>query len=378
MFCFVSFFGVDGVRNKFYLFFSILFCIATLFMGVGYASINSISLNISGELFAEVQDGVFITEVNYSSNVNANLENSKIINAYQTSLNSSIELSELDSNSSITYEIVIYNNSDKNYLFQGITYDSEFYSNENIIYTLDGLNVDYELYPKKEVVFNITFKYVDEVVVSNQINKLESYLNFIFDEAVMTTFIYEGNSINKLASLVSGKVNFNETVVDDGTVVRCNQGAVPSYSNNIVSSSNVTVPTVCQVFDTLKETIETADDTVNNLLMIDNENASEEITVSNTKKINLDINGKTNVSSITGETPETTHYIVNNGILTVKDSIGTGLLRTNFYLFDNYGTLTLNSGNYEKLNADSTVGAIVRTYTGVVSVNNSNIKGELI
>ena len=52
------------------------------------------SHNISGELFAEVQDGVFITEVNYSSNVNANLENSKIINAYQTSLNSSIELSE--------------------------------------------------------------------------------------------------------------------------------------------------------------------------------------------------------------------------------------------------------------------------------------------
>jgi len=56
--------------------FPMLILLSVIFMGIGYASINSISLNINGEVLAKAQDGIYITEVNYVSNVDANLEES--------------------------------------------------------------------------------------------------------------------------------------------------------------------------------------------------------------------------------------------------------------------------------------------------------------
>ncbi len=356
--------------------FPILILVATIFMGVGYASINSIILNINGEVVAKAQDGIYITEVEYVSDVNANLIESKILSAYQTLLNSNIILSDVDPNSSITYKIAIYNSSEKNYIFDGVSYDKEFYSNDNITYSLTGLDIGYELYSKNTVVFYITFKYIDDILLSESITQLESYLKFNFVEAVETTLIYEDASIKKLTPLDTGYITFDEKEIVQGTIVRCNQNAVPIYDSYLVSANNVTVPTTCQVFDTLKESIETSDDTVNNLLMIGDENATEEIQLSTTKTINLDINGKTNISTITGETEETSIYIINNGIFTIKDSLNTGLMQTNYYMFINYGTLTINSGNYKKENANSTIGSIVKTYTGEVNINNAKLESD--
>ena len=53
-------FPTSNLKSKFYLF--IIF-IATLFIGIGYASINSISLDISGRSQAKSQDKVFITNI---------------------------------------------------------------------------------------------------------------------------------------------------------------------------------------------------------------------------------------------------------------------------------------------------------------------------
>lgn len=41
----------------------LLMFLATLFMGIGYASINSITLDIKGTAIVKEQDGVFITDV---------------------------------------------------------------------------------------------------------------------------------------------------------------------------------------------------------------------------------------------------------------------------------------------------------------------------
>ena len=49
------------MKSKVYLYFSVFICFATLFMGVGYAAINSISLGISGAVTPDLQNGVFIT-----------------------------------------------------------------------------------------------------------------------------------------------------------------------------------------------------------------------------------------------------------------------------------------------------------------------------
>lgn len=356
--------------------FPTLILIATLFMSIGYASINSVVISFLGQVTAKEQDGIYIAEAYYSGDINANLQDSRILTAYQTILNSSINLSDSDLNSSITYTIKIYNSSDKNYIFDGVSYDQDFYSNPDIIYTLDGLDIGDDLYSKDEITFNITFQYNDDISLDENKTRLDSYIKFNFKEAVETILIYEGNTYKKLTPLDTGYVTFDEINVVTGTVVRCNQNAVPIYENYLVSASNVTTPTICQVFDTLKESIETADDTINNLLMIDNEFATESIELAATKRINLDINGKTNISTITGSTEEKSIYIVNKGTFTIKDSLNTGLMKTNYYLFNNYGTLTINSGNFQKENANSTVGCIVRTYTGEVNINNAKLESD--
>ena len=60
---------------------------------VGYSAINSITGEITGNILAESQEGVFITDVENVSNVDANMTNSKIENLSKTTLKSTVELS---------------------------------------------------------------------------------------------------------------------------------------------------------------------------------------------------------------------------------------------------------------------------------------------
>ena len=71
--------GGDCIRkkkkNKIYFsinkLFPIFIFIVTVLMSIGYASINSIFLEIGGEITAKESSGIFITKVNYLSNVDA-------------------------------------------------------------------------------------------------------------------------------------------------------------------------------------------------------------------------------------------------------------------------------------------------------------------
>ncbi len=67
--------------------------IAVVVMGVGYSAINSITGEITGNVLAEAQEGVFITDVENESNVEANMTNAKIENLSKTTLKSTVELS---------------------------------------------------------------------------------------------------------------------------------------------------------------------------------------------------------------------------------------------------------------------------------------------
>ena len=74
--------------------------LTTIFMSIGYATINSITLDINGDVSLVSQDGLFITEVNYDSNNDANLEESKIITFSSTTLISRVVLSNTNGNNS--------------------------------------------------------------------------------------------------------------------------------------------------------------------------------------------------------------------------------------------------------------------------------------
>ena len=96
------------IRNNTLLLIMIL--ISTLIMGIGYASVNSITGEITGTVIAESQTGVFITDVIYASDVDANSKTSEIQNYLGTMMKSRIELSNSNSSSEITYKVIIYNN----------------------------------------------------------------------------------------------------------------------------------------------------------------------------------------------------------------------------------------------------------------------------
>lgn len=171
----------NKIKTVINLFFSVFLIVATLFMCIGYASINSISLEMDGELVAQAQDGIFITEANYSGNVSADLSSSQVISAYQTNLNSRVVLSETDPNSSITYEIIIYNSTGSDYSFVSADYvlDNNIYDNENIIFSHAGLEPGDLLASGQSVRFLLKFYYKNNVVPDD--NQLNSVINFVFE-----------------------------------------------------------------------------------------------------------------------------------------------------------------------------------------------------
>ena len=76
-------------KNKIWLFIELAVIVA---LGIGYAAINTIVLEIEGTGKADVQEGVFITDVTYTSNVDANLSTSQVKNFIGTTMNSTVEL----------------------------------------------------------------------------------------------------------------------------------------------------------------------------------------------------------------------------------------------------------------------------------------------
>ena len=145
--------GFDKMKKKkVNRLYTCLIIVLICLLAIGYATVESIILDITGSGNADLQDGIYITEVNYDKSVGADTENSEIIYAHQTLLNSNIILSETDQNSSITYEITIYNSNDTCYAFDEVKYivGDETYSNEDITFELNNLSHSYILCSKKQ------------------------------------------------------------------------------------------------------------------------------------------------------------------------------------------------------------------------------------
>ena len=158
----------------------ILLVASTIFMGIGYSAINSVTGEIDATATAEVQSGVFITDVELESQVDADINTSKINNYIGTTMNSTIVLSPINPSSEIVYKVTVYNNGDKNETYLGAIYDEEFYDNLGIIFEVEGINLDDEIAPKETKEFTIKFKYKDGVTPDSNI--LNSYINFKFGD----------------------------------------------------------------------------------------------------------------------------------------------------------------------------------------------------
>ncbi len=176
--------------------FPLIILMVTILMGVGYASINSIIIGFNGEAVAKEIDGVYITEVDYLSDVNADLTTSKILNAYQTNLTSIVALSKTNGNSSITYQITIYNSTDLPYSYKGTEYvlGEGTYDNQSITFTVNGLNIDDVVQSQETRTFSVTFMYVNNNVAAN--NVLNSIINFKFEEYQEDEVLVSAGTLN--------------------------------------------------------------------------------------------------------------------------------------------------------------------------------------
>lgn len=181
-------------RKKFKIFevYSVLIFIVTLFISIGYAEISDVLLNITGTVQATAQEGVFIANI---SNISEETTNSKINYFIGTMLESQIVLGDT-ADSSITYEVTLYNNSDKEYIYIGTitdTTDGILYDNENIEFFETGIE-QYKttIAPTQSLKFTITFKYKDGTQITN--NTLNSKLNFRFKEIPKLVLSNEGQT----------------------------------------------------------------------------------------------------------------------------------------------------------------------------------------
>lgn len=208
-------------RKKYFfkknLFFPILLSFSCLFLCIGYAHVNDINLNISGLSSAEIQKGLFI------SNVNINNENqtssAEILNSHATMLNTNILLAN-DALSEISFDITIYNNSDVIYVYNKATpneYDEDFYTNKYIVYQIDERIIQGDkIEGRQDHEFTITFKYIDGLDFANLpedfSNSLSANINFDFKQLQQVTV--GDNIFDPATKVVDTYVNTDGRIID--------------------------------------------------------------------------------------------------------------------------------------------------------------------
>ena len=315
-------------KKSFNIFYMILLIIATFTMAIGYATINSVVLDIDGTVSSKKQTGVFITDVAYLSNVNAILENSDIINAYQTMLSSNIALSTTDPLSSITYSITVYNSSDEVYYFRGVDYlnDQSTYSNSGIVFSLNGLNIGDSLNGKSYLTFTITFSYKDNLVQSS--NKLTSYLTFSFKRKYSVQYdnlvyasnypseIYEGETLSVNLAMDSP---YNVNVYSNGVIL-----SDYTYVDKVLTVPNVTSPLIIHAIEESNFDIPVTDDKTN-FIIVDSAATGTTINVKELFDMNFSgINGSSRIitaveldvvyTSTTGSKQQIISILTHNGV----------------------------------------------------------------
>lgn len=218
-------------RSNYQKYFPMIIFISILFMSVGYAVINSINLNIEGEVISKEQSGVYITEIDLLTNTDADVTNSKINNVYQTMIDSKIVLSKTNASSSITYQIKLYNKSSKNSYYLGHEYAPDFYDNTDITYEINGISVGEYISPNSYKIITIKYYYKNNQL-SSKSNELNSYINLNFEEYKVTfhkldTQLVSTNNptINLIVSNngtydVTGKITLNGNAIIDSITIK--------------------------------------------------------------------------------------------------------------------------------------------------------------
>ncbi len=235
----------------------ILIVLATLFMGIGYASVNSVILNINGNATAYKYDGLFISSITTDEENTLNgINTSNVIN--NTMLNTSITLGD-DLSSKFTMIVNVCNNYSDDRIFSDLRYmdltEDELaeYPDFSGLYTNNDIVIDDSSYSSlagtilsSNSCMNIpvTFKYASSLSsITN--NELVATINFKFDslENYKSNISYTINSTSGTFENKMSNLNYDITVTNNNTyAIKFN--TYGSSNENILlsgTSSDITV-----------------------------------------------------------------------------------------------------------------------------------------
>lgn len=258
--------------------YSFLLVIATLFLGVAYANVTDTKLLITGDASIIVgeepeespqnnneeetddvndkensndnedddEGDLEIIDVGYKESLNANIEDSKVLNIAKTLLQSLVKL-EKEENAYITFSVTIKNNTHNDLYYIETTKSDDFYHNLNeetnnqIIYELDGVNENTMIAKDGgEITFDLIFKYdnlnTEDIKEENQV--LNSYLNFKFKKIYHITYVNIENN-NYIDKLVDGE-NYTITFLNDipdNVIVTGDVNS--SYDNGVLTLTDI-------------------------------------------------------------------------------------------------------------------------------------------
>lgn len=231
-------------KNKLFLLYITVFMLV-MSLGIGYASVSSIPVEINGSISMTPQEGVYISSIEYLSDHNAEVATSKIKNYIQTTMNSTIALSPSDSTSTITYTVTVYNGNEEDYGFSDIIYDSSFYDNEDIVATTSLIPGEL-IGPNESKSFTITFSYKGGVTPSTSNNILNSYINFSFKKNHTITYHNITGETNLMENILDGET-YSYTFTSPPDLISVTMGETIltkdtdfTYTNGVLTIPNVT------------------------------------------------------------------------------------------------------------------------------------------
>ncbi len=213
-----------------------------LFVCVGYANLTD-KLTIESEANITVQKGVYISEVNLDNAVGVT------VNAYlATTLNSTVTLGA-SANSTVTFDVQLYNNSPYVYVFEKTEYMEEAYDNADITFSHAALTPGMEIASYGYIEFDITFSYKDGAVANRTLNSAINF-KFVLDSEYIPEAAVDGaaerfeqilNTDSEFEALIehmeaeASQNNRNETYV--GNVVGAGDGDTV-FLNNLFKDDN--------------------------------------------------------------------------------------------------------------------------------------------
>ena len=223
-----------------------LIFIATIFMGIGYASVNNVTLNLNGIANAIGEKGIIITSVVYdSANSNVSEDNSVINYTSMSMMNSVIDLGD-NANARLTYDVTIYNNTAYNYVFDESAFDTSglFYDNANIVFELTGIEEDESVVKSKHSIsFKITFKYAEGFTPSANDpldNILNSYINFVFKKEKLAWYKECRSSSTSLkCKLITNTTPSSDSAINFNANASNTNGLGLYYTSNLNKTEDI-------------------------------------------------------------------------------------------------------------------------------------------